>query len=208
MKVLTDTLNVAKENNLTDTTISHPELVRRLAKPGADILTTLDAGKANMWHAATGIAGEASELLGGVYTFMYVGGSVPSQRENIIEECGDLYFYIEQLCQATRIELDYDAYLSTYGAHSLRASAFVAIEAGNVLDLVKKHVVYNKPLDVELLGAHLYKLAMYIAAICERFGTTRAETIDYNIKKLSKRYGDGVYTDKAAQVRADKEEGQ
>jgi NTP pyrophosphatase (non-canonical NTP hydrolase) len=48
-----------------------------------------------MLHATVGIAGESGELLDCIKkTWIY---SKPLDRENILEECGDLLFYIQAL---------------------------------------------------------------------------------------------------------------
>ena len=58
-------------------------------------------------HAAIGIAGEAGELLDAVRKHIFDGQ--PLDRENIIEELGDLCFYIEasmQVIGVSRVEID------------------------------------------------------------------------------------------------------
>lgn len=58
-------------------------------------------------HAAIGIAGEAGELLDAVRKHVFEGQ--PLDRENVIEELGDLCFYLEAACQAigvTREEIE------------------------------------------------------------------------------------------------------
>ena len=49
-------------------------------------------------HAAIGIAGEAGELLDAVRKHVF--DWQPLDRENVIEELGDLNFYFEAACQA------------------------------------------------------------------------------------------------------------
>lgn len=58
-------------------------------------------------HAAIGIAGESGELLDAVRKLFFEGQ--PLDRENVIEELGDLCFYLEAACQAigvTREEIE------------------------------------------------------------------------------------------------------
>ena len=58
-------------------------------------------------HAAIGIAGEAGELLDAVRKRVFEGQ--PLDRENVIEELGDLCFYLEAAMQAigvTREEIE------------------------------------------------------------------------------------------------------
>jgi NTP pyrophosphatase (non-canonical NTP hydrolase) len=76
-------------------------------------------------------------------------------------------------------------------------------EAGELLDAIKKHTIYNKPLDVENIIEELGDLDFYAEGLRQILGLSRDEILAHNIAKLSKRYQDG-YSDKAAQERADK----
>ena len=114
--------------------IQHPDMVRSLVKPGANIIANLTPAAADAWHHATGISGEAGELL----------------------------------------------------------------------DAIKKHVIYNKPLDRDNVIEELGDLEFYMEGLRQNLGVTRQETIAANINKLSVRYAGLKYSDKAAQERADK----
>ncbi len=116
----------------------HSEMVSALVKKGELILDALTPAKVDLWHAATGVVGEAGELIDAVKK--HVVYSKALDRENVIEELGDLEFYMEQLRQNLSI--------------------------------------------------------------------SREETLAHNIAKLSKRYEGLRYTDAAAALRADKEAGQ
>lgn len=56
-------------------------------------------------HAAIGIAGEAGELLDAVRKLFFEGQ--PLDRENVIEELGDLGFFIEAALQALDVDRAY-----------------------------------------------------------------------------------------------------
>lgn len=73
----------------------HKELVAALAKSGSEIVNELDADKAHILHMAVGISGEAGELLDAVKKATIY--NKPLDRENVIEELGDLEFYMEGL---------------------------------------------------------------------------------------------------------------
>ena len=81
--------------------ITYPELVAALAKPGADIVATLTAEDAHSLHMAVGIAGEAGELLDAVKKAAIY--RKPIDRANVVEELGDLEFYMEGLRQGLGI---------------------------------------------------------------------------------------------------------
>lgn len=113
---------------------SHQELVTALRKDGAETVRELTPAKAELWHYATGIGGEA----------------------------------------------------------------------GEILDVVKKHSVYHKALDREHLVEELGDLEWYMEALRQVAGITREETLAHNMAKLSKRYHEGKFTNAQAQNRADK----
>ena len=77
------------------------EMVSRLSKPGDQIICELTAGKADALHMAIGISGEAGELLDAIKKWAIYGK--PIDMQNVIEELGDLEFYMEGLRQALLI---------------------------------------------------------------------------------------------------------
>jgi len=86
---------------MTDT-INHKDMVAALAKPGEDIVRDLDPLKAHLWHMASCIQGEAGELFDAIKKPVIYNKGV-FDRENIVEELGDIEFYMEGLRQALNI---------------------------------------------------------------------------------------------------------
>ena len=88
-----------------------------------------------------------------------------------------------------------------------RCDVGVATEAGELLDALKKHVFYNKPLDMENVTEELGDIEFYLQGLRARLNIARADTLQHNVDKLlvgeKARYKDG-YTDEAAQLRRDK----
>lgn len=117
-----------------ETALSYTEFVRSITKPGQDIKDSLTPEKCDMWHMATGISGEAGELL----------------------------------------------------------------------DAIKKHVVYNKPLDTDNVREELGDLLFYMTGLAEILGTTLQDAKCENREKLEKRYSQRTYTDTQAIERKDK----
>ncbi len=73
--------------------INHADMVATLAKPGSVIAQEMTASDAHIMHMAIGISGEAGELLDAVKKgFIY---QKPYDTKNVIEELGDLEFYLE-----------------------------------------------------------------------------------------------------------------
>lgn len=88
-------------------------------------------------------------------------------------------------------------------AHLLHMSMGVAGEAGEILDVLKKSIIYRKPLDRDHLKEELGDIEFFLQGIREELGISRSECLALNIEKLRKRYPAG-YTNKSAQIRADK----
>lgn len=194
---------------MTTHSISHPALVSALVKPPADIINTLTPFTVDLWHGATGVAGEGGELLEAIL-FPPEGGI---DRVNLREELGDLYFYIEQIVQRTGIVLALDTAQTIADEADMRAklalthAASIAVHSSQVLDTIKKAAIYNKALDTELLTNQMNALVASMLSIGRMFHLTREECLSANIHKLSKRYESLSYSDKAAQERADKQTG-
>jgi len=73
--------------------MTHEELVEKLAKPGEYIADELEPREAHFWHMATGVCTEAGELLGAAKKAVIY--RKPLDRANVIEELGDIEFYLE-----------------------------------------------------------------------------------------------------------------
>lgn len=179
---------------MTHPAITHPELVAKLSKTGEQILAALTPEAAHNWHMVTGLSGEIGEL---------IEAWERRDRENLIEEVGDIEFYLEGLRQGACLvrEEVQPAICATSGyqfAELTRAGAAA-------LDAVKKQAIYNQPLDVSKLARHLVRIDALLEGIrAKLIKCTRDECLQANIAKLSKRYNGLCYSDKAAQRRADK----
>lgn len=85
-------------------TSAHADMVTALAKPGSKIIIGLTPKTAHELHMAVGVSGEAGELLDAVKKSSIYGK--PIDRENVVEELGDLEFYMEGLRQSLNITRD------------------------------------------------------------------------------------------------------
>lgn len=90
-------------------------------------------------------------------------------------------------------------------AHLMHMAIGISGEAGELLDAIKKRVIYRKPLDSDNVLEELGDLEFYLEGIRQGLGITRDDCLAANTTKLSKRYEGMRYTDTAAQVRADKQ---
>lgn len=87
----------------------------------------------------------------------------------------------------------------------IHATLGISGEAGEILDTIKKHVIYRKPLDRENIIEELGDIEFFMEQLREALNITREQTIESNMDKLAKRYGENYeYTNQKAVVRADK----
>jgi hypothetical protein len=170
------------------------ELVRALAKPGEDVLLSLDAHKCHMLHMAVGLSGEAGELLEAV------------TEENMLEELGDAFFYLEGLLQGVGSTVAEFTLAWNVRAHARSKDPLrvAAIHAAALLDDVKRYVIYDKPLDLESLQKNAVLLLERLYAAADDFNFSDEDIHADNLRKLGKRYASLTYSDAAAQARADK----
>jgi NTP pyrophosphatase (non-canonical NTP hydrolase) len=94
-------MQLTEEQKAAIAATPYNQMVAKLAKPGADILASLSPEKCHLWHMATGIAGEAGELIDAIKKPVCYSKEV--DRVNVIEELGDLEFYMEGLRQGLGI---------------------------------------------------------------------------------------------------------
>lgn len=80
-----------------DNAINYPDMVKTLAKPGEDIIAQLTPKKAELWHMASCVPGEAGELFDAVKKQVIYNKEI--DRANVVEELGDLEFYMEGVRQ-------------------------------------------------------------------------------------------------------------
>lgn len=86
----------------------------------------------------------------------------------------------------------------------LHVGVGVSTEANELLDAIKKHTIYQKPLDVENVKEELGDLLFYMSNLMQSIGLSFEEILQHNIDKLSVRYSSGKYSNQQAQQRADK----
>ena len=70
-------------------------------------------------------------------------------------------------------------------------------EAGEVSDLIKKHLFHGHELDREKVCDELGDVLWYISAMCTSLGVELEYVADKNIKKLKRRYPDGFSEDRS-----------
>lgn len=111
--------------------------------------------------------------------------------------------YKEMVNTLRKSPYDILATLSMQRVDMWHAATGVATEAGELLDVIKKTAIYNKPIDVGHVIEELGDLEFYMEQLRQNLNITREEVLMHNMNKLGIRYAAG-YSDQAAQQRADK----
>lgn len=76
-------------------------------------------------------------------------------------------------------------------------------EAGEAIDILKKHLFQGHELDREHLAKELGDVAWYLAVSADALGYTLEQVLQMNIDKLRARYPDGFEADRSVHREAD-----
>jgi len=163
----------------------YSKLVSELKKPGLLICEEMTPFKADLLHMAIGIMGEVVEY------------QSATSHDNIIEEFGDIYFFLEGIKQIIKVPDD---------QYSDVDPIALTHDAAELLDLVKKVCIYNKPLSSVLpeITRQIATVDILLDLCIASHGLTGKQVIEANMAKLQKRYASGSYSNKQAIERADK----
>jgi NTP pyrophosphatase (non-canonical NTP hydrolase) len=96
--------------------------------------------------------------------------------------------------------------LTPMQAHLLHMAVGVSGEAGELLDAVKKHCVYQKQIDIDNIKEEAGDILFYLTGLLNELDMSLEDCIIANREKLSKRYASGSYSNEQAIARADKAE--
>ena len=100
-------------------------------------------------------------------------------------------YQIEAMRTASGVTNASDENLMLNGAMGLNG------EAGEVIDLLKKHLFQGHDLDVEHIAKECGDCLWYLAILAKGAGYTLDEIAEMNKAKLRKRYPDGFEADKS-----------
>lgn len=90
-----------KDNTVQKENVTFGDMVANLAKPGIDIIKELTPTQADMLHMGVGVSGEAGELLDAIKKYCIYQKDL--DKNNIVEELGDIEFYIERIRQIINV---------------------------------------------------------------------------------------------------------
>lgn len=83
----------------------YSEFVRALCKPGQEIIDEMTPQKAHLDHMQTGVCTEAGELADAIKKHVFYGKEL--DLENVVEEIGDCFFYLQGIMNSLGIEKDW-----------------------------------------------------------------------------------------------------
>jgi NTP pyrophosphatase (non-canonical NTP hydrolase) len=90
-------------------------------------------------------------------------------------------------------------------ANFLHLALGISGEAGEIVDAIKKHVIYDQPLSHANLAEELGDMEFYLEGLRQELEITREYIIMGNIHKLKQRYHSLSYSNQQAQERKDKQ---
>jgi NTP pyrophosphatase (non-canonical NTP hydrolase) len=125
----------------------------------------------------------------------------PQETMNRTTDPKDYRQFVRTLCKAGSIIA---AEMTPDDAHKLHMAVGASGEAGELLDAIKKAVIYRKPLDLANVREECGDILFYVTGLLDSIGCGLDEIITENIEKLSLRYQSLAYSNHAAITRADK----
>ena len=129
-----------------------------------------------------------------------------ADHDHVKEEIGDCLFYITGI--RNQVDLGEPIQIVPQDVEPYQAFALIVAHGCTVLDIVKKHVIYDKELNVDALNLSVCWLETWLSVLATHTGTSLIDIAEENMDKLMRgpnaRYAEGTYSDKAAQERRDK----
>jgi len=89
-------------------------------------------------------------------------------------------------------------------AHVLHMLLGLTGEVGELVDAIKKHIIYGKVLDIAHVVEELGDIEFYLQGLRNAYEISRISVVLQNERKLQQRYAAGRYTNQQAVQRADK----
>ena len=149
-------------------------------------------------HAAMGVTTEAGELLDAFCVTEF-------DKTNVREEIGDLLWYAaiyfeygEGSVSDFKETSDLYSYIRIANIHHAKEFAeSIVINATKFLDIFKKAIFYNRPLDYTNLDAFLEQILSELNSLAMWAGSSLEIIAEANIKKLQARYPEKFDEEKA-----------
>ena len=130
-----------------------------------------------------------------------------SRKARLIDECGDMFWYLSGLAHTLEYRLDDITDVNEYNSLALKnfdlAGEWYLLseECATIAGIVKKHVFQEHPLDsekVSILVMCIRDIAFRVVDIVEYAGSNFKDCATKNLIKLRKRYPSGKFCAKAS----------
>jgi NTP pyrophosphatase (non-canonical NTP hydrolase) len=110
--------------------------------------------------------------------------------------------YLEESARTENTDRDriVSSLYSDNNAELLHGSIGIVTEAGELIDAIKKNLIYGKPLDSVNVIEEVGDILWYVALVLRSQGSTFEEAFERNIAKLRVRFPE-KYSDHSATVR-------
>jgi len=164
----------------------HQKMVSELAKPGEEVIKTLDLANKIL-------------LLNALQKGVHAGNYVDTVKKQVIYNKPQSFPAVIERLFFPRAEKEFTPAQGDLAHMSMG----ILGEAAEVMAVIQDHIEKEEPLDVDNLIEELGDIEFYLEGLRQAIGVSRQEILDTNIVKLRKRYESG-YSDQAAQNRADK----
>jgi len=162
--------------------INHPDMVATLCKKGEEILGDLTPGSYSLLRET-------------ILQAIAIGARIDLVKKQVV--------YNKDMGLGPTVMHAFPE-LTGEQCHLLHMAVGMFGEAAELLEAVFNHVDTGAPLDRDNLVEELWDSAFYEEGLRQGAGITREEALEGNISKLGARYRNFVYSDQAAQDRADK----
>lgn len=167
-----------------------------------------------LMQAAMGLCGEIGEFIKANDEFrmvMFVPAARENAREHALKELGDIMWYAITGMKALGItgeELDGtylpslmtepDAAWMTFQSQTV--TSYMAVNAGAIIDMVKKQTFHGEGHDVdkEAAAGAISRIVLRVKFLSYKLGSSLEEVMEKNIQKLRERYPEGFDADLSA----------
>lgn len=136
-------------------------------------------------HAIIGINTEIGEIYDGIEN----STEEDVDMVNLIEEVGDLYWYVAILLDSNNC-ID-DKHISTTIIPTdtyINSFSNIRMSSNELLDILKKHLFYGRPLNYEKIISISINLKIMLDTVSYLLESTPIRVMTKNIEKLSTRY--------------------
>lgn len=125
-------------------------------------------------------------------------------QEKVIDDVALDAIYQEMVATLAKKGTTIKAEMTDLQAELAHMAMLITTEAAELADAFKKHIIYQKPLDMVNVKEEMGDIEWTLERIRQLLLITRQETRVGNIEKLGKRYYNGAYSNISAQIRQDK----